>query len=214
EVEQQVERFHAALDASRRDLQRIRDSIAAELGEEDAKIYDVHRMMLEDPELTHAVEPGIRGERRFPAYAFRRWMSTIAGRFETMQDEYLRERRADVLDVERRVLRHLVGNGSRGLGQVGQPSLIVAHDLGPSEVAMLDRACVLGFITEVGGRTSHSAIVARGRGIPAVMSVRGLMQLVKPGDWGAVDGYAGLVEINPDEEGTRHYQGRRALFDE
>ena len=214
DVEREVQRLHAALEVSRGDLKRIRDRIAAELGEDEAKIIDVHRMILDDPELVRAVEDGVRHERRFPAFVFRRWMSTVVARFETMQDEYLRERRGDVMDVERRVLRHLVGNGARGLPRLEQPGLIVAHDLGPSEVAMLDRDRVLGFVTEVGGRAAHSAIVARGRGIPAVMSVRGLMQLVRSGDFGAVDGYTGVVEINPDETTALRYRDRRVRFEE
>ncbi len=214
DVERQVTHFHNALDTSRRDLLKIRDGIAAELGEAEAKIYDVHIMILGDPELLRAVDHAIRGERRYPGFAFRRWMASVAAHLEGAQDEYLRERRSDVLDVERRVLRHLVGDGTRGLARLDQPAVIVAHDLGPSEVALLERDRVLAFVTEVGGRTSHSAIVARGRGIPAVMSVRGVMQQVKTGDFGAVDGYSGVVEINPDADRMTHYRGRRALFEE
>ena len=214
DVERQVTHFHNALDTSRRDLLKIRDGIAAELGEAEAKIYDVHIMILGDPELLRAVDHAIRGERRYPGFAFRRWMASVAAHLEGAQDEYLRERRSDVLDVERRVLRHRVGDGTRGLARLDQPAVIVAHDLGPSEVALLERDRVLAFVTEVGGRTSHSAIVARGRGIPAVMSVRGVMQQVKTGDFGAVDGYSGVVEINPDQGSMEHYRGRRALFEE
>ncbi len=214
DVEEEIRRFHGALEASRRDLTRIRDGIAAELGEEQAAIYDAHRMILDDPELVNGVEQGVRVERHYPGFVFRRWMTSVVSHFDGIEDEYLRERRADVVDVARRVLRHLVGGERRTAGRLDEPAVIVAHDLGPSEVALLERDRVLGFITEVGGRTSHSAIVARGRGIPAVMSVRGVMQQVKSGDMGVVDGYAGVFEVNPDAPTTAYYQGRRTQFDE
>src|SRR5262249_13783670 len=121
----------------------------------------------------------------------------------------LRERSADVLDVERRVLRHLLGEGSRALPLIAQPSVLVAHDLGPSEVALLDRRRVLAMVTEVGGRTSHGALVARGRGIPAVVSARGVMAHAMTGTVAAVDGFHGFVEIAPDEDSARHYASRR-----
>jgi phosphotransferase system enzyme I (PtsI) len=135
-------------------------------------------------------------------------MSGVAAHFDKVQDEYLRERQADVLDVERRVLRHLLGEGSRALPLLDRPSVLIAHDLGPSEVALLDRKRVLAVVTEVGGRTSHGAIVARGRGIPAVVSVRGVMAEAATGAHAAVDGFHGVVEIAPDEASTRHYASR------
>ena len=213
QVDAEIRRFHAALEASRRDLSQIRDRIAAELGEDKAQIYDAHMMILDDPELLRAVDDGIRRERRYPGFAFRRHMSAVAARLERIEDEYLRQRRDDVLDVERRVLRYLVGDGPRTLAGLDHPAVIVAHELGPSEVALLQPGRALGFVTEVGGRTSHSAIVARGRGIPAVVSVRGVMQHVKTGDLGAVDGYAGQVEINPDAETAVLYRARRDLLE-
>jgi phosphotransferase system enzyme I (PtsI) len=215
-VDAEIERFHAALNLSRHDLTRIRDGIAHELGEHEAAIYDAHLMILDDPELRRAVEEGIRTGLRNAASVFRGHIAGVAAHMEHIEDEYLRERRADLLDVERRVLRHLLGRaGPRAaLAAMREPSIIVAHDLGPSEVAMLDRDRVLAFVTEVGGRTSHGAIVARGRGIPAVVSARNVLQHVRAGDHGAVDGYAGVVEVNPDAETTEHFRARRAQMDE
>ncbi|MGH7741394.1 MAG: phosphoenolpyruvate--protein phosphotransferase [Candidatus Eiseniibacteriota bacterium] len=208
-VDAEIARFHAALAASRRDLQTIRDGIAAELGEKEAGIYEAHLMMLDDPDLNRQVEESIRRDRKPVGYCVRAYMSRLAARLEHVQDEYLRERRADVLDVERRLLRHLLGAGPRLLETLSEPSVIVAHDIPPSEVALLDRTRVLGFATEVGSRTSHCAIVARGRGIPAVVSVRGLMQKVSAGDLGAVDGFLGVLDINPAERERTEIQRRR-----
>lgn len=210
EVESEIARFHTALDGSRRELARLRDGIATELGESEAGIYDAHLLMVDDPELTRSVEDGVRRDLRNAAYVFRRHMSMVSAHFDRIEDEYLRERRADIVDVERRVLRHLFQGRAPSLGDLPQPSIVVAHDIGPSEVAMLDPERVLGLVTEVGGRTSHSAIVARGRGIPAVVSVPGALDAVHPGDLGAVDGYAGHLEVNPDAATAGEYHRRQA----
>ena len=156
-AEEEVAYFQQALDASRRDLEQIRNGIAAELGEAEAAIYDAHLMILDDPDLKRAVHEGIRQHRRNAGIVFRDYMSAIATRLERVEDEYLRERRADILDVERRVLRYLVGGGQRALANLKEPSILVAHEIGPSDVAMLDRTRVLGFITETGGREANMA---------------------------------------------------------
>ena len=196
-AEQEVARFGAALEASRRDILAIRDGIAAELGEHEARIYDAHLLILDDPELKGVVCDGIRRNGRNAAFAFRAYMEGVAAHLENVKDNYLRERTADVLDVERRVLRHLLGNGPRVLPQLTTPSVLIAHDVGPSEVALLDRERVAALVTEVGGRTSHGAIVARGRGIPAVVSVRGVMQHAAGGRIGAGD------DSRPDRHWSR-----------
>jgi phosphotransferase system enzyme I (PtsI) len=205
----ELEHFQAALEASRRDLTRIRDGIAAELGAHEAQVYDAHLLILDDPGLIAAVERGVREEGRNAAWIVRAHLSAVAAHLESLADEYLRERRADIVDVERRVLRHLLGDGPRAGLTLDRPSILVAHDLAPSEAALLDRERVLGFVTEVGSRSSHCAIVARGRGIPAVVSARGVMQRVKAGDTGAVDGFAGEFELNPDEERKAFFVARR-----
>jgi phosphotransferase system enzyme I (PtsI) len=208
QIEAELERFRDALARSHEDLGRIRDSIAAELSVAEAAIYEAHLLIVDDPELRSAVEAGIRRDGRNAAWVFRNYMAGIAAHFEKVQDEYLRERRADVLDVERRVLRHLLGEGSRALPLLERSSVLIAHDLGPSEVALLDRERVLAMVTEVGGRTSHGAIVARGRGIPAVVSARGIMAHAVNGTLAAVDGFHGVVEVAPDPETARHYAAR------
>jgi phosphoenolpyruvate-protein phosphotransferase (PTS system enzyme I) len=207
-VEEEIAFFEKALEASRRDLAQIRHGIAAELGEHEAAIYDAQMMMVDDPELRRAVHEKIRA-RRNAGVSFRDHMTAIAARLERVEDEYLRERRSDILDIERRVLRHLMGDGHKGLNVLERPSVVVAHEIGPSDVAMLDRERVLGFVAEVGGRTSHTAIVARGRGIPAVMGVRGIMQSAKNGDLGIVDGFRGEVELAPDPATAKRYRARR-----
>jgi len=206
-VEAEIARFHAALAKSRTDLEHIRDGIAHELGDDEAAIYEAHLLMLEDPDLKRAVEQGIR-DGHDAAWVYRNYMSGVAARLEHVENDMIRERHADVLDVERRVLRHLLGEGSRTLPLLEKPSILVAHDLGPSEVALLDRDRILALVTEVGGRTSHGAIVARGRGIPAVVSARGVLGGARPGAVGVVDGFSGVVEIDPDPGTTSWYSSR------
>ena len=208
DLDHEIQAFRDALDLARHDLTAIRDGIAAEVGENAAAIYDAHLLILDDPDMIKAVESGVRDRHRNAAWVFQGVMSSVAARFDKIDDEYLRERRSDILDCERRVLRYLLGAARRSVADLKAPAVIIAHDLGPSEVAMLPRDKVLAFVLEVGGRTSHGAIVARGRGIPAVMSVKGVLNAAKAGDRLAVDGFAGTVEVNPDESRTTSFQRR------
>lgn len=214
QAEAEVARYHAARVAARADLANIRDKIAKELGESDAAIYEAHLMILDDPVLTAAVERGIRDERRNAASAFRAEMAGYAARIGSVQAEHLRERRADILDVERRVLRDLLGGAQRGPALPEGPCVLIAHDIAPSEVALLDRDRVIGFVTEVGSRSSHCAIVARGRGIPAVASCRGILQHARNGAIGAVDGFLGTVELDPDAATEAFFAARRMRIEE
>ena len=214
-VEGEVARFHEALEASRADLASIRDRISRELSEAEAEIYSAHLMILDDPDLMRAVEQGIREQRRNAAWVFRAHMAGVAAHLAGVESEHLRERQADVLDVERRVLRHLLGDGQRALvASPSEPSVLVAHDVAPSEIALLDRERIVGIVTEVGSRSSHCAIVARGRGIPAVVSCRGILQQAADGMVGAVDGFLGTVELDPDAETTAFFAARRRRIEE
>jgi phosphotransferase system enzyme I (PtsI) len=213
-VDAEVAFFENALACSRRDLKQIRNGIAAELGESEAAIYDAHLLMLDDPELRRAVHSGIRDQFRNAGVVFRDHMSGVAAKLARVEDEYLRERRADVLDVERRVLRYLVGGGQRGMSGLTEPSIVVAHEIGPSDVAMFERDRVLGVVLETGGRTSHAAIVARGRGIPAVVGVKGATQAARTGDLAVVDGSRGEVDFRPDEATRAKVEVRRGRLAE
>lgn len=213
-VEAEVGRFEAALASSRADLLSIRDRISRELSEAEAEIYGAHLLILDDPDLLGAVEKGIRKERRNAAWVFRSHMAAVAATLAGAGSEHMRERQADVLDVERRVLRHLLGAAGRTPTGPDRPSVLVAHDLAPSEVALLDRERVVGLVTEVGSRSSHCAIVARGRGIPAVLSCRGIMQHTVDGMEGAVDGFLGTMETEPDAETRAFFAARRKRIEE
>ncbi|HET7226137.1 MAG TPA: phosphoenolpyruvate--protein phosphotransferase [Candidatus Eisenbacteria bacterium] len=210
----EMERFQQACVAARADLLTIRDKIARELSPNEAAIYDAHLMILDDPELLGAVERDVRERHRNAAAAYRDAMSGYAARLGSVQVEHLRERHADILDVERRVLRHLLGVQPGHTLAPGVPCVLIAHDLAPSEVALLDRELVRGFVTEVGSRSSHGAIVARGRGIPAVVGCRGILQHVREGTQAAVDGFVGTVELDPDEDTRTFFAARRVRIEE
>jgi phosphotransferase system enzyme I (PtsI) len=207
QVEAEVKRFHAALEKARAEIIQIRDGIAAELGPDEAAIFEAQLMLVEDPEARRVVEEGIRNERRNAAFLFLRYISRVAAAFKRATDDYLRERLADLVDVERRVLGHLLGT-NQTLAAITEPSVVVAHDILPSEIAQLDRNQVIAMATDVGGRTSHAAIVARSRGIPAVVGLRQVTRVVQPGDRVAVDGDRGAVEINPDVQTVEGYFAR------
>lgn len=213
-IDQEVQRFRQALDAARADISNIRDKIASELGKSEAEIYEAHLMILDDPEVIRAVERGIREGRRNAAWVYRGEIAGYAARFDSIKAEHLRERRADLIDVERRVLRHLLGDATGSLATPEQPCVLVAHDIAPSEVALLRRDLVIGFVTEVGSRSSHCAIVARGRGIPAVVSCHGIMMVARDGTIGAVDGFLGTVELDPDEATREFFSARRRRIEE
>ena len=150
-VDAEVGRFQSALAASRADLLSIRDRISRELSETEAEIYDAHLLILDDPDLRVAVEKGIRKERRNAAWVFRAHMAGVAATLAGAGAEHLRERQADVLDVERRVLRHLLGTGPRAPLGPDRPCVLVAHDVSPSEVALLDRERAAHTLDPLGG---------------------------------------------------------------
>lgn len=202
-------RFEAALAASRAELTALRERVARKVGEAEAAVFDAHLMMLDDPALTEEVARSIR-EGLSAVDAVSQTVANIKAIFEAMEDEYMRERAADVADVGQRLIRHLTGTVAPDLGSLVEPRIIVAHDLTPSDTAQLDPRTALGFATESGGRTSHSAIMARSLGIPAVVGSPGLLEHVSDGDMLIVDGDEGVIFVNPDSATLAAYQEKAA----
>ncbi|WP_272977031.1 phosphoenolpyruvate--protein phosphotransferase [Deinococcus geothermalis] len=190
-------RLNAALAASRAEIEHVRERVRAHLGDEEAAIFDAHLLLLADPELETAIEAGLRDGLNAEA-ALVGASDTFIAMFERLEDAYLRERAADLSDVRNRVLAHLLGRPPADLAALSAPAVIVAHDLAPSDTAQLDRSLVRGIVTAVGGRTSHSAIMARALGIPAVVGVGEALSTVPSGAVLLVDGDAGRVTVNPD----------------
>ncbi|MDR0846047.1 MAG: phosphoenolpyruvate--protein phosphotransferase [Lactobacillales bacterium] len=196
----EIERLDKALEVSKGELQQIRDKAATSLGEEEAKVFDAHMLVLEDPEMVGQIKSAITDTRINAEAALTDVSDMFIGIFETMEDAYMKERAADIRDVAKRVLAHLVGVGLPNPSMINEEVIVVAHDLTPSDTAQLDRNFVKGFITNIGGRTSHSAIMARSLEIPAIVGTNNVVEKVENGTVLALNGMTGEAISNPTDE--------------
>lgn len=203
---QELARLNQAQAETTEQLKAIRDNLAAKTGAEEAAIFDAHLMLLEDPMLAEAICEKINQGNNAEAAVFDA-SETFAAMFDAMDDEYMRGRAADVRDISTRWVNNLMGVKTGSLDNIIEPAIVFAHDLAPSDTAQMDKAMVLAFVTKIGGRTSHSAIMARSLEIPAVVGV-GEFSVVS-GDMVIVDGGAGQVLINPDASVRADYETRR-----
>ncbi len=211
QVAQEVRRLEEAIARSTEELVELRDATVLKLGRDIGNILDFHLAMLRDKSLIEQATSEIKKNRTTAEYAFSSTMRRYATNFQQMADRYLSERVKDVHDIERRVLRTLIGGRHEDLAHLTQDVVVIAHDMLPSQTAALDRRHVKGFATDVGGRTSHTAIVARAMGIPAVVGLGNVTGEVGAGDVVVIDGTRGVVIINPDAEQLAEYReaGRR-----
>ena len=208
-AEAEFERFKTALVTAREEIRDIQRKMVDEVEDSSVPgIFGVHLAILEDEGLSRDVHKLIN-ERNYAAeYALSRAIRPHLKRMLGLADEYLRERVSDFRDVERRILRNLVGQRREELNNLTHEVIIVARDLHPSQTANLDRMKVRGFATDGGGRTSHTAIVARALEIPAVVGIGDITTDVSGGDWIIIDGNRGLVIVEPDEETIKKYETR------
>jgi phosphotransferase system enzyme I (PtsI) len=205
-VEHELERLAAAIEAACAEVQRNRDRIAEQLGEDYAAIFSAHLQMLRDVRLRSELEEMIRQRHYSPEYSVSRALRRYAKVFQSLEGAFLAERARDIFDIEKRLLRQLLGRRREELAQVTSPVLVLAHDLTPSETANLNPNFVMGFVTEMGGPGSHTAIVAEGLGIPAVVGTGPFLTDVSGGDLVVIDGDHGLVVIDPDEGTINRYR--------
>ncbi len=205
-VEAELERFEKAVQASKEEILRNREQVREKLGDEYAAIFDAHLQMLLDRRLHDEVVEMIRDRHYSPEYAVSRVLRRYAKVFESLENSHLAERANDIVDIERRLLRNLLGRRREEIGQLTSPVLVLAHNLTPSETAALDPRFVRGFVTEVGGAGSHTAIVAGALEIPAVVGMGPFLREVSGGDLVIIDGDRGEVILQPDEATLEHYQ--------
>ncbi len=198
-IEAELERFEQAILETRIGISKVRDKIADSLGEGEARIFDAHLLVLEDNALLDEVTSELRSTRKNIEFCFNKVAERYMAFFRSMEDEYLRERVADIRDVSRRLLHNLIGMQTVNLGQLAAESIIVSEDISPSDAADLDRTKLLGFVTDGGGKTSHSVIMARSLRIPAVVGTHDATMRIVSGDPILVDGYEGIIVINPSE---------------
>lgn len=204
-IPKEVARFEEALIQTRKEIVEIQARISKELGLEHGEIFNAHLMLLEDRTLIEEVISKLKSERVAVEWIFSEVLKKYLKAFSKIEDEYMRERTSDLEDVGRRILRALTGIQRRGLADLAQPVIVVAHDLSPSDTATMHRRHVIGFVTDIGGRTSHTAIMAKSLEIPAVVGLETATRRIRPNDWLIVDGTQGLVIVNPDEATRRRY---------
>ncbi|HBO42709.1 MAG TPA: phosphoenolpyruvate--protein phosphotransferase [Planctomycetaceae bacterium] len=205
-VESELERLDKAIAAARKEIAHNRDAVSEELGKKYGAIFEAHLLMLEDSQLHGELEQMIRQRHYSPEYAVSRTLRRYAKVFEKLESRYLAQRANDIFDIEKRLLRHLLGRRREGLGHLTSPAVVLAHNLTPSETANLSREFCLGFVTEVGGLGSHTAIVAEALEIPAVVGTGPFLSEVSGGDLVIIDGDKGLVILHPDEETVARYR--------
>ncbi|MEH7251773.1 phosphoenolpyruvate--protein phosphotransferase [Neobacillus niacini] len=206
DVAVEVNRFKAAIEKSKTELEAIRDKAQIELGADKAAIFEAHLLVLTDPELNGPIEDKIQSEKVNAEAALKEIADMFVMMFEQMDNEYMKERAADIRDVTKRILSHLLGVQLVNPSMIAEEVIIVAEDLTPSDTAQLNRQYVLGFTTDIGGRTSHSAIMARSMEIPAVVGTKTATEEINNGDLVIVDGLKGEVHINPTPELVEEYR--------
>lgn len=213
--EGEVKRLLDSFEKSKSEIQGIREHVAQAVGEEEAQVFDAHFMVLSDPELFDGIKNEITTNLINAEAALSGVANMYIGMFEAMEDNpYMQERAADIRDVTERVMAHLLGVKIPNPATINQEVVIVAKDLTPSDTAQLNRNFVKGFVTDIGGRTSHSAIMARSLEIPAVVGTKEVTKFVAEGDMVIIDGLKGDIIINPDEETIAKYQREQAEFEE
>lgn len=214
EVEAEVRRFESSLEKAREGIEALQEKITHTMGEEGARIFGVHQMILQDPMVVEATKEGIRQSLRNAGAIFDEIMGGMRDTLSEAADEYLAQRSLDIEDVRRRVLMQLAPGGRLLLRDLRRPVVVVAEELTPSETAHLNPEKVLAFVTEAGGRTSHAAIMARSLGVPAVAGVSRITERVRTGSLIAVDGTSGQVAVNPDEYMIKFFESQKAIFAE
>jgi phosphotransferase system enzyme I (PtsI) len=212
EVESEWDRFEKAVEAANEEVRNLRERVAQDVGEKLGAIFDVQDALLTDQRLLDEVRELVEREHYAPEYAVATVLRGYARKFLNLPNRYMAERVTDVYDVEKRLLRNLIGAKREGLHTLTEPVVVIAHELTPSQTAGLDRSNVLAFATDVGGRTSHTAIVARAMGIPAVVGLKTITADLSGGDTVVVDGNRGLVIIEPDEPSIERFHQAEQRF--
>ncbi|MDV2525873.1 phosphoenolpyruvate--protein phosphotransferase [Enterococcus faecalis] len=213
DTDAEATRLDDALAKSTEELQAIRDKAAQSLGEAEAQVFDAHLMVLSDPEMDGQIKQNIQDNKVNAEAALKEVTDMYIGMFEAMDDNaYMQERAADIRDVAKRILAHLLGVTLPNPSMINEEVIVVAHDLTPSDTAQLDRTYVKAFVTDIGGRTSHSAIMARSLEIPAIVGTKEITDKVKAGDILAVNGIIGDVIIDPTDAEKSEFEAEAKAY--
>ncbi|MCC9023791.1 phosphoenolpyruvate--protein phosphotransferase [Bacillus nakamurai] len=212
DAEAEVSRFEEAIVRSKEELEKIKEHALKELGQDKADIFSAHLLVLSDPELLDPVKEKISSDSVNAEFALKETASMFITMFESMDNEYMKERAADIRDVTKRVTGHLLGVEIPNPSMISEEVIIVAEDLTPSDTAQLNREFVKGFTTDIGGRTSHSAIMARSLEIPAVVGTKAATGTIENGVTVIVDGINGDVIIDPAAEIVKQYEEKHSAY--
>jgi len=202
----QIQLFEEALIKTRKEIVYLQRRIASDMGQEEAEIFDAHLLVLEDRMLIEEVISRLKQEQVCVAYIFSEVLKKYINVFSKIEDEYLKERMSDINDVGKRILRNLLGKERRGWEDLKEKVVVVAHDISPSDTAAMHKENVCAFVTDIGGKTSHTAIMAKALEIPAVVGLEEVTAKIKTGDTLIVDGSMGTVIVNPDDDTLKEYQ--------
>ena len=214
DVEVEVKKLQEAVSKSKLELTKVKEKALEELGEHEAQIFESHLLVLEDPELLDSSIAKIREEKVNADYALNEVKEMFVGIFESMDNEYMRERAADIKDVTNRVLRNILDIKVVDLAALEEEVILLANDLTPSDTAIMNKKKVLGFLTNIGGRTSHTAIMARTLEVAAIVGLNDITEKVQDGDYIVFNGDSGEVIVNPDEETIQKYSELKNNFEE
>ncbi len=205
EIPEEIARFETALIATRAQILEMQQRIAESIGAKDAGIFDAHLLVVEDRTLIDEVLRTLARDKMNVEHIFQNVAGRYAKTLSEIDDPYLRERALDIHDVTRRIIHNLMGKEARDLSSIGTPHILIAHNLAPSDTAQLDRTLVLAFATDVGSKTSHTAIMARSLNIPAVVGLHDASVQLSSGDHILLDGYNGLIIVNPSDQTLWEY---------
>lgn len=208
----EVEKFQNAINTSKIELTKIRNNAEQNLGTDKAAIFDAHLLVLDDPELIQPIEDKIKNDQVNAPTALTEVTDQFISIFEGMDNEYMKERAADIRDVRKRILANLLGVELPNPSMIDESVVIIGNDLTPSDTAQLNKEFVQGFVTNIGGRTSHSAIMSRSLEIAAVVGTKSITDEVQQGDMIVVDGLTGEVIVNPTDDEVIAYQNKRERF--
>ncbi len=211
-ISREIVRFEEALIKTRAEILNIQKKITKDMGSHHAEIFNAHLLVLEDRMLIEEVIDRLKKERKCVEHIFSKVLNKYINVFSKMDDEYLRERISDIDDVGKRILKNLLGTQETSLSELKQKVIVVAYDLSPSDTATMHKRHVTGFITDIGGRTSHTAIMAKSLEIPAVVGLQKATAKIKAGDELIVDGNEGVVIINPDKATLKKYHARQVQY--
>ncbi len=213
EVPVEIARFKRALLETRKEIIKVEKKISHEMGVEHGRIFSAHLLVLEDPVLVEEVITRLKKKKKNIEFVFVEILDKYIDVLSEAKDEYLRDRISDIMDVGRRILRNLLGAETRGMEDLTDKSVVIAYDLSPSHTAMMHKGRVIGFATDIGGRTSHTAIMAKSLEIPAVVGLENVTDVIRNGDTVILDGTHGVVIVNPTKRFVEKYEKEQKKYE-